>query len=157
MFKEKHIIAEYPFTKTELVASRASEKYQQGVDWIKEADKPNRQGAFCWTMKGVIALLASKGLEAPKEIIPEAVAVTDPLPPDAPQVAKKDLTPQSVGIVKRIYPNRRLIDCEVRGQKHRVKVWDNQFIKLGTFIDIIEHPSGYVSNARFDQRGRPRG
>ena len=79
MFKEKHIIAEYPFTKAELVAYRASDKYQQGVDWIKEQDKSNRPGAICWTMKGVVALLASKGLEPPSQKAEAVVAVADPL------------------------------------------------------------------------------
>jgi len=157
MFKEKHIIAEYPFTKTELVAYRASDKYKEGIDWIKEEDKTFRRGAFCWTMKGMIALLASKGLEAPKVEAEVAILVGDPTP-DSPVVAKPAVSvPKSIGIVKRIYPNRRLIDCEIRGQKHRVKVWDNRFMKLGTFIDIIENPSGYVSTARFDVRGRPHG
>lgn len=157
MFKEKHIIAEYPFTKAELVAYRASDKYQQGIDWIKQEDKSNRPGAICWTMKGVVALLASKGLEPPKAEAEAVVAVADPLPEIAPVSEKKDLSPKSTGIVKRIYPNRRLIDCEIRGQRHRVKVWDNRFMKLGTFLDVIEHPSGYVCNTKFDLKGRPHG
>lgn len=156
MFKEKHIIAEYPFTKSELVAYRASDKYQQGVDWIKEDDKPNRRGAFCWTMKGVVALLASKGLEAPKEVAEEKVAVAYPIAIPEP-VVEKPTSQKSIGIVKRIYPNRRLVDCEIRGQRHKVKVWDNRFMKHNTFIDVIEHPSGFVSTTRVDERGRIRG
>lgn len=157
MFKEKHIIAEYPFTKAELVEYRASDKYQQGIDWIKQESKSNRPGAICWTMKGVVALLASKGLEPPKAEAESVVAVADPLLKEARASVALSQTPKSIGIVKRIYPNRRLIDCEIRGQRHRVKVWDNRLMKLGTYIDIIEHPSGFVCNTKFDAKGRPHG
>lgn len=150
MFKEKQIIAEYPFNKLELIVARKSSKYQEGIDWVKEPDVKGRSGAFRWTMKGVIALLSSKGLQPGKELASEGSAVVAPLP----EVATKKPKSVCLGIVKRKYPNKRLVDCEVRGQKVKVKVRDNTHMRLNLILDVEETENGFVSNNRVDERGR---
>lgn len=151
MFKEKQIIAEYPFTKAELVRCRASSKYQVGVDWMYVAEMKNRPETVYWTMKGVIALLSSKGLQPGKELVSEGSAVAID-PPPAVVIPKK--FEKCLGIVKRKYPNRHLVDCEVRGQKVKVKVRDNTHMRLNLILDVEETPNGFVSRNKVDERGR---
>lgn len=151
MFKEKQIIAKYPFNKLELILARKSSNYQEGVDWMYVAESKARPATVYWTMKGVIALLSSKGLQPGKELASEGSAVVIPLP-EAAVIPKK--FEKCLGVVRRKYPNKRLVDCEVRGQKVKVKVRDNTFMRLNLILDVEETENGFVSNNRVDERGR---
>ena len=150
MFKEKQIIAEYPFNKIDLIVARKSDKYQVGVDWMYVAESKSRPATVYWTMKGVIALLSSKGLQPGKEFVSEGSA---PVTPPPAVVAPKQIV-KCLGVVKRKYPNKRLVDCEVRGQKVKVKVRDNTHMRLNLILDVEESADGYISRNRVDERGR---
>jgi len=151
MFKEKQIIAKYPFNKLELILARKGSNYQEGVDWMYVSESKARPATVYWTMKGVVALLSSKGLQSTEEPVLEAPYVSAPLP-EAVVVPKK--FEKCLGVVKRKYPNKRLVDCEVRGQKVKVKVRDNTHMRLNLILDLEETENGFVSNNRVDERGR---
>lgn len=148
MYKEKQIIEKYPFTKVELVAVR-KDKFQEGVDWIREPSLGHKSGAVQWTMKGLVALLASKGLVDDFMKDTPAVEVKPEVNPEEPKPIDK-----CHGIVTRIYPNKRVIDCSIRGVKHQVFVKNSQFLKLGTFIACETDGSKWTSNFKIDSRGK---
>lgn len=150
MFKEKQIIAEYPFTKQDLVELRKSSDFAEGIDWLREKTIGTKSGAVCWTMKGMLALLVSKGLQPSVALASEGSAVTVPIAEPKPKVAVE----KCVAILRRKYPNHKVVDCEIRGQKALVKVWDSRNMLINSIIDVEKTDCGWISRTKVDNRGK---
>lgn len=145
MFKEKQIIEKYPFTKPELVKLRNT-MFVKGEDWVQEDVTKGHNGAIKWTMKGLVALLATKGAKI------EEVAVAEEVVP-ATEV-KNEVVEKCPAVIRRKHTNPKLIDCEIRGKMQRVKVQNSKFLRVNTVIDAIFKDGTWSSNVKTDERGR---
>lgn len=145
MFKEKQIIEKYPFTKPELVELRKS-RFVKGEDWVQDPTTKGHTGAIMWTMKGLVGLLATKGAKVDNDTHPEEETVNPP--------QKKDTVERCPARIRRLHGNAKFIDCEIRGQTHRVKVLNNKFMRIGSIIEAVKKGDEWTSNVKVDERGR---
>lgn len=146
MFKEKQIIDRHPFTKAELVLLRRNGTFKEGLDWIRLPDSPNRSGAICWTAKGMVALLSSKG------IVDETMK---PMEDDSEKPkATKGLNDEAPAIVKQKFPNLRVVRCEIRGHVEMVSVRDSSKLRVGSIIPAKQKGDKWYSFFKVDSAGR---
>jgi hypothetical protein len=146
MFKEKQIIEKHPFTKSELVALRKGGQFKEGSDWVKLPDQDNRPGAVCWTMKGMVALLASKG-------IVDGIGQPSEESKEQPKV-HRGLNDEAPAIVKQKFPNTRIVRCEIRGQPQMVSVRDSTALRVGSIIPAKLRGDKWHSLFKVDSAGR---
>lgn len=133
MTKEKHITLTHGIPKAKMINLRKTTTVEKGVDWVLAPDARTRRGAVLWTEAGLKKLYLHFGIEdKPVDIVP-------PPPLKESEVKKPDIKQnmQVPGIVRRKFPNKRLVLCEIRGVNSLVVVRDSTNMRVGNILSVI--------------------
>lgn len=134
MTKEKYITLTHGISKQKMINLRKNlATVFKGIDWVHSPDAKNKRGAILWTEEGLKKLYRHFGIEdKPVDIVP-------PPPLKESEVKKPDVKEnmQVPGIVRRKFPNRRLVLCEIRGVNSLVVVRDSTNMRVGNILSVI--------------------
>lgn len=134
MTKEKYITLTHGISKQKMINLRKNlGTVFKGIDWVHSPDAKNKRGAILWTKEGLKKLYLHFGIEdKPVDIVP-------PPPLKESEVKKPDVKQnmQVPGIVRRKFPNRRLVLCEIRGVNSLVVVRDSTNMRVGNILSVI--------------------
>ena len=150
MYREKYITENYEFTKPQLVELRKSDRFKENEDWHR-LQSVRGLGAVEWTEVGFQKLLDAKGIKAKVDLnknveVSQDVRVEEVVP----KVAEKPVP----GIVKQKFANKRMVVCEVRGEKVNVLVKDSSFLRVNSIITVSKRGDKFIGSFKVDGRGR---
>lgn len=133
MTKEKYITLTHNISKAALIKLRKTTTVEKGVDWVLEKDSNNHRGAVLWTKEGLKKLYTHFGIED------KPVDIKPPPPLKEEEVQKPEIKTNSQvpGIVRRKFPNKRLVLCEIRGVNSLVVVRDSTNMRVGNILSVI--------------------
>jgi hypothetical protein len=150
MYREKHITQNYDFTKPQLVELRKSPQYKEGQDWFR-VQSLRGLGAVEWTEDGLKKLLDAKGIKAKVDLNKNVEVSQDVRGEEVIQEVAEKPVP---GIVKTKFANKRMIVCEVRGEKVNVLVKDSKFLRVNSIITVSKRGDKFIGSFKVDGRGR---
>lgn len=172
MYKEKFIAENFNINKAKLVELRKSGVFEIGEDYVKK-DKSNGTFVILWTEKGlnklvVITGASSNGRKSDLQSdnggsTPPASTISGCVVQGSEHTAHngKDAgsTPAAPtetvpAIVKRKYPNTKVVGCEIRGQSVKVFVKDATPLRVNSIINARYRGNRWVGDFRVASNGR---